>query len=652
MTRNVAPDTDGSQVVVWALAALVVLVPYVYWPDLRDYTLPPKLLVMQLVVLLCLVIRAARPPASLRLSALGLPALAYLLVNALSVSHAIDRTAALLELTKILSGCLLFALVAVGFHLRDLPRLLAPWAAAALGVSLIGIGQYHGWQPFDIPSAGLPSATLGYRNIAAMYLIQSIPICIGLFLIARSKRDEALGACATALLIVFLAYTRTRGAWVGLIGGLVITAALLAATRGCPDRAVLGSGIRRPLAIAAAILVLALSFLPSSLPKMGPQSIDEKKADVDTALASILRGGGRGRLTMWKHTVGMVQDHPVLGVGLGNWSVHYPRYDRGDRVTFSSAPERPHNDPLWILSEVGLLGLLCYLWLAIAALRIALRCLRSPDARVRWMGAACLAGIVAIVGHSLFSFPRERVTPTVFFWLSLGLLAALDPSPRQLVVKRSAVRALLGVSIAIALAQLAFTLRVFRFESHMHRAVVAERRQDWREVARETALAAESGAMHTEAIHLGGYALNQMGDFASSAKLYRSALDRRPYDIQLLNGAAIAAQGLGQPDQALIYYGRALDIVPDLPDIYFNVGDLHRRAGRTSAALDAYRRAVELRPDDAQAYFALGELLTSQGDLEKAVAAYEAFLENWKGAPRYAEAARSRIAELSSRDPQ
>jgi tetratricopeptide (TPR) repeat protein len=116
----------------------------------------------------------------------------------------------------------------------------------------------------------------------------------------------------------------------------------------------------------------------------------------------------------------------------------------------------------------------------------------------------------------------------------------------------------------------------------------------------------------------------------------------------LLNGAAIAAQGLGHLDEALDCYRRALDIVPDLPDIYYNMGDLHRRSGHAGAAVDAYRRTVELRPDDAGAHFALGELLTRRGDWAEAIQAYRGFLSHWKGDPRYAEIAEGRIDTLKS----
>ena len=669
----------------WALTALVVLVPLVYWEGLRDYTLTPKLLILQGVLVLVFTAWLVSGSRNFHLPPLGLPALCYLLANAASLLYATDRTAGLLEGTKILSGFLLFLAVANRLQPHQIPRILKAGTLTGIAVSLIGIAEYLGWRPLNIPSAGLPSATLGFRNLAAMYLIQNLPLSLALFAVARSRTWIWTAALAAALMSVFLVYTRTRGAWIGLVGSALVTLILLIATRSERNLSVFKS--RRIPAASALALAAVLALLPLGLPKVGPQSIDEKKTGVGTALTSIAQtGGDRGRLIMWKHTLEMVAEHPLLGDGLGNWAVHYPRYDRGDRVTFYGAPERPHNDLLWILSELGLPGFLCYLWLGIAILQTAWKRLQSPDNPTRWIAAACLAGLLAITGHSLFSFPRERIPPTLFFWLSVGLLSSLDRSRPRMAVGAIPARAVVGLSLCLALLQLAFTCRLADFAAHMHRAVLAERKNDWQGVAVETEAALKAGAFHSEAVHLRGYALNALGSFSDSRKLYTSALQRRPHDIQMLNGMAIAAQNLRAFDDARAHYLRALDLVPDLLDIRYNLaglylamgrpepaaaeygtvlnreGDspdlLHRfatasaLAGRAPVAAEAYRRAIQL-PVAADLHLQLAEGLYRQHRRPEALLLfYETFLQHWKGDPRYAEVARNRIAELASGSSQ
>ena len=69
------------------------------------------------------------------------------------------------------------------------------------------------------------------------------------------------------------------------------------------------------------------------------------------------------RLELWKASREMYLDHPLLGVGPGNWKLHYPAY--GTQGTRASEGElffqRPHNDYIWVLTETGPLGLACHL---------------------------------------------------------------------------------------------------------------------------------------------------------------------------------------------------------------------------------------------------------------------------------------------------
>jgi tetratricopeptide (TPR) repeat protein len=683
-------------------------VPLAYWSSLRDYTLPPKLLVLQVALAVLYAYWATKGPRSISLTSAGLPAIAYLAANIVSLSAASHPVASLLDITRILSGVLLFLALANLIKPSQLTGLLRVWMGTALFVSVVGIVQHLGFRPFNLPSAGFPSATLGFRNIAAMYLIQSIPFAVAFLATSQKRVDRILGGTTLAALTVFLIYTRTRGAWVGIFLATYAIAGLWTLRSLPPSRQPLYAGLfllnpilaglvlgfpyllgedlpygygfgaaaftsilfwlwltgsriwsvssqqldlrRVGLILSAVGVVTAMSLLPTRLPKIGPQSVDEKKADLSTAVSSLLsREGGRGRNTMWRHTISMFSEAPILGVGAGNWSVHYPRFDKGDRVTFGAAPERPHNDLLWILSETGILGILCYLWLAISVLWKAWGLLTANATRVRWFSAACLTSLLAITGHSLFSFPKERVTPTVIFWSCIGLLYILDPNDRSRVWKPKKWSLMMGASMVLLATQLYLTSRIVMFETAMNRAVVSERSSDWNAVAEATGEALESGPFHAEAVHLRGYALNQTGRFEASRQMYTRALNRRPYDIQMLNGIAIACQNLGLNDEAIGYYRRALDTVPDLADVCFNLAGLYARIGRLNDAIQTFRRTIELRSNDAQSYYALGELFTRTDRVRDAVSAYKAFIHYWKGDPKYAQIARTRIAELASK---
>ena len=71
----------------------------------------------------------------------------------------------------------------------------------------------------------------------------------------------------------------------------------------------------------------------------------------------------RTRLGLWRRTVAMSAEHPLLGVGPGNWPVAFPRYAepgamRDGVLTATRAPRQAHDDLLERLAETGIPGLL------------------------------------------------------------------------------------------------------------------------------------------------------------------------------------------------------------------------------------------------------------------------------------------------------
>jgi O-antigen ligase len=131
-------------------------------------------------------------------------------------------------------------------------------------------------------------------------------------------------------------------------------------------------------------------------------------------------------LTAWA----MFLDHPLLGVGAGNYTVHFDRY--ADAVGFSARDYEqpgevhyPHNLYLEIAAETGLVGLALFAGAIVAAFA-ALRRAHSTLLARGDVASADLARAfeIALVGYLVSSvflhghFQR-------YLWLLFGFAAAL-----------------------------------------------------------------------------------------------------------------------------------------------------------------------------------------------------------------------------------
>lgn len=140
-----------------------------------------------------------------------------------------------------------------------------------------------------------------------------------------------------------------------------------------------------------------------------------------------------GRLRLWQFAWEWVTTSPLLGVGMKAFEYYYvllagPQSDLGlDRRERFLVGQRPHNELLGYLLDVGIVGTVALGIVVFQVLRSAVRVYRrAQDETLRLYGLAFLisaAGmLVGAAGDNVFSQP----TVAVYFWIMAGLILALD----------------------------------------------------------------------------------------------------------------------------------------------------------------------------------------------------------------------------------
>jgi len=88
-----------------------------------------------------------------------------------------------------------------------------------------------------------------------------------------------------------------------------------------------------------------------------------------------------------------------------------------------TVPYRPHNDLLWIWSEMGVVGFVAFIWLVVQVLRLGWQRLQETSDGIEW---ALLSGIIAVVVNGLFGFPRVFPGAWLPFWLCVVGMGVLN----------------------------------------------------------------------------------------------------------------------------------------------------------------------------------------------------------------------------------
>lgn len=273
------------------------------------------------------------------------------------------------------------------------------WQVLAAGAQLAGARGPLAALVFVAPPSNRLVGNLGQANLFAHYLSWSSVAL--LWLTTRRISGTARGALPALpwlLLAVFqvaIALSASRTALLYL-AGFFLLGLLVWRTSGptCPSRrfgrqllllGLLGAGAQ----LAAAP---AQSLIAQVMPTWPP---------LDSAVANLGRGqGGSFRWIELANAVSIFREHPLLGVGWGNFAAH-------SHALHASQPAMPSENVLFTHSHNLLAQLMAELGLAgfafgIAFVLLALRSLRRPRQPADWALAALL-GITLV--HSLLEYP-------------------------------------------------------------------------------------------------------------------------------------------------------------------------------------------------------------------------------------------------------
>ncbi len=412
----------------WALALFAAAAPLLPTNSLKaDATL------LAAVLLAVAFYLRARLGSGVGRSAVDLPALTFLAVAVLSTIFSVVPLVSFVPSARMGEGLLVYSgYVAVllaasrlGRGERDLLLTVILFSGAVIGA--VGVAQFFGLDPVawfgfrfvpqavfygltPPPGAGGPFfgkatfSTLGNPIFFGGYAAALLPMALRRALTARGWRVWPSGA-ATVLLVGGLMAAQSRAAWGASIAGIVLLLVLWPRRRWQWRRLVL-------LAAVGALLAVVMV-----------QSQEAAFAQRVGTIASGNDSSMRFRLYLWKHTIPMVLQRPLLGWGFSTLLGRFA--DLGSAEYFrlfgyiAIGIDTPHNDLLHIAYSTGLLGLAAYLWIWLTLVRSLARARATGG---EWAAEAA-ALIASLAGYFLWAQTAWlHVGPAHLFW-TFGALA-------------------------------------------------------------------------------------------------------------------------------------------------------------------------------------------------------------------------------------
>lgn len=282
-----------------------------------------------------------------------------------------------------------------------------------------GIMQLYGISPGIVGNQFKVIGTLGNPDYFAGYLVSVAPCALGIFLLSKNKKIFTEFFIIIALIsflgcIFILPSTLSRSAWLACSAGIAF---ILWQKYNFTEKVKIIFNTKIKM-----VSVVVMSFIFSLVIIAGLYQIKPKSAF--------------GRILLWKVSLNMIVENPIVGVGFNKFDVAYNNYQadyfaKGNgsntEKLLADNVRHAHNEYLQIGAEIGLIGLLIFLGIIFSALKFSV--INNDPNTVRQLtekviiNISAKAGLIALLVFSLFSFPLHILPNLINFIFILAVIS-------------------------------------------------------------------------------------------------------------------------------------------------------------------------------------------------------------------------------------
>lgn len=518
----------------------------------------------------------------------------------------------------------IYYVVATGVFrkISDWDRWFSTSLLASLVVSIYSLAQIFG--VVTINQGGVRvDATFGNSTYLAIYLV--FHIFLALYMLAKSKKGTWQMWVYSGLVLletVILYYTATRGAILGLIGGLLVTGIIVVIKEKENKRLrrisfYLLGGIF--VVVALFILVRNTSFVQQSpvLSRFATLSPSEIKT--------------QGRYFVWPMAIKGVAERPLLGWGQENFNYVFNKNYDPRMYAQEQWFDRTHNIVLDWLIAGGVLGFLSY-----ASLYFALLYCLWKGNQMSTIEKALFTGMVsAYVFHNMFVF--DNLVSYVMFFSVLGFVHTSYVKEHK-EVSVSKVPSSVTYNYAIVPVVIIFTAL---FVYYVNVPAILANKTLIQAMSTRDALGIDKNlSLFKKALSYNSTGSDEVleqlvqmsSQIASSAqvsdqtkqnlfKFTQEALAEKikktPDDARYYVFAGGFFNRINQQDLAIQYLNRARELSPKKQTIIFELGAAYLAKGDAVKAMELFKQAYDLEQDspESQIIYALGGIYSGNKEV-------------------------------------
>jgi len=413
------------------------------------------------------------------------------------------------------------------------------------------------------------AATMGHKNLLSSIQFLMLPILIYIFITAK-KLFKMLSVVALFLIVITFFQTQTRSVLFAL--GIFSTSLFLLNKATLNKKYIFG------------ILISTVLFLVSGYAVMKYTNRYDAFAG---EISKTLEFKSSSRYKLYDSSLQLIVEHPVFGVGPGNWKVDVWEYGLYEGALGKLFAQRPHNDFLWVFAEGGVLAGIAYILLFLILLRDSYylhKNRKEKDGIFYSLLFSCFLGFGFI---SFVDFPLERISHNIIFFTLASFIIAGK-------IKATKTNISTGFKfLLIAVSCFCVYVASIRYQGEIHaaNAIHYKSKGNWNYVIKAIDKAYnptyyEMENTSTPLLWYRGVAYFNQQKYDLALKDFKDAYKVNPFHVHVLNNLATSYQMKGDSEKAKKYYRAVFKVNPTFKETRINLAAILYNEKKYVDALD------------------------------------------------------------------
>jgi len=222
-------------------------------------------------------------------------------------------------------------------------------------IAIYTLIQYYGFDPF-LKELSAITSTIGQKNWVSNYLAMIFPIVFSYFLLENIKKNKLYYYLSLSIIYTTLMICQSRGIWISIIFSILIGILLVYKFK---LFGIFKKNKKWLIVLFFTFLIITIIYSTDNplnrsaitVPQRALSTFDVQDPSINT------------RILIWKNTLQMIKDNPLLGSGIGTFKINYLNYQANflqknpNYIKYIANAKESHNEYLQIGAELGLFGL-------------------------------------------------------------------------------------------------------------------------------------------------------------------------------------------------------------------------------------------------------------------------------------------------------